>query len=72
MTNTFLISVNHGVWDLNYCLTTHCFDLLSLVLTNPDEAVCLVSLLTCSAIMQITASSVNLCLSLSNVKYFYA
>jgi len=72
MTNTFLISVNYGVWDFNYCLTTHCFDLPSLVLTNPDEAMCLVSLLTHPAIMQITASSVNLCLSLSNVKYSYA
>jgi hypothetical protein len=58
MTNTILISVNLGVWDVNYCLTTHCFDLPLLVLTNPDEAMCLVRLLTRSATVQITASSV--------------
>jgi hypothetical protein len=67
MTNTVLISVNLGVWDLNYCFITHCFDLPLLVLTNQDEAMCMVSLLTCCAPVQITASSVNLCLSLSNV-----
>jgi hypothetical protein len=72
MTNTVLICVNLGVWDLNYCLTTHCFDLHSLVLTNPDEAMCLVSLLTRSATVQLTASSVNICLSLTNVNCFHA
>jgi len=72
MTNTVLISVNLGVWDLNYVVTTHCFDLPLLVLTNPDEAMCLVSLLTHSATVQITASSVNLCLSLSDLNFIHA